>query len=316
MRRLRHCVAHPLIGRYTYILNLERVLIMEHKSVYKFFPYNPHDLDALSNEYLWFSKYSDFNDPFEDIYLKNVLNKELTSYDQEKAIAFYKELHKDQLPAHEVEKVILEFVVSGKLEDHYRDTMTQTFAYAQNLIRRHLEESRVCCFAQNSSTERAIENKLMWSHYADGLRGFCIKYNEQKLIDGIYKKMGTKVGICQMQYRELSKLNFDELIFSTASQANKSEEHDVIQFGEIVNTKSKDWAYENEFRLIFPKENSVSIDSSSIEEVIIGGKMPEVKVNTLFSILKGNKNISCPIYKADICSDTFKIKKELVMKSI
>lgn len=61
----------------------------ESQSLFKFFRYAPHDLDALANNYLWFSKYVDFNDPFEDVFIENVLIHDCDDYDEITAISFF-----------------------------------------------------------------------------------------------------------------------------------------------------------------------------------------------------------------------------------
>ncbi|WCP68501.1 DUF2971 domain-containing protein [Vibrio tubiashii] len=288
----------------------------DNESLYKFFPYNPHDLDALSNNYLWFSEYSAFNDPFEDVYLENVLNRELGPYDEVKAIKLYKEMHRGQRPNHQIEEVLFELKVRGELEEQYNQTIRRTFEFAKSIISEHLTESRVCCFAKNHEHKQALENRLMWSHYADGLRGFCIEYDGDQLINGIYRIMGEKVGLCPMNYNTLKRQDFEELIFNTAKRLNGNSEEQGLLFGSLILTKSLEWEYENEFRLIYPKENEVSIDSNSIKSITVGAKMSQRKLNTLISILKGNSNISCPIYVAKIDPVSFEIQRELLCKEI
>lgn len=103
-------------------------MINEH-SIYKFFPYNPHDLDALANNYLWFSHYSNFNDPFEDLFIENALDIEINKYEEKRAIEFYKQIHKGKVPAEQVEAGILDLCIRGKLEENYKSTMTTTIEY-------------------------------------------------------------------------------------------------------------------------------------------------------------------------------------------
>lgn len=285
-------------------------------SIYKFFPYNPHDLDALSSNYLWFSEYSQFNDPFEDVYLENVLNSELGDYNEVEVIEFYKELHKGSLPDHKIEKVILEHRLNNTLETHYNTTIKQLLLFSKKKIKEHISESRVCCFSIDTESSQATKSRLMWSHYSDGLRGYCVEYSGPDLIDGIFEQTGQKVGICPMKYITLEKINFKSMIYNTAKDIHTSKDNQIQQFGSIVNTKSEEWAYENELRLLFPLQNYVPINPTAITKVIVGSKMPKTKLNTLLSILRGNEGVTCPVYQAFINHDTFEIETRLLFESI
>jgi hypothetical protein len=282
------------------------------ESVFKFFPYNLHDLDALANNYLWFSSYQDFNDPFEDVFIDNALNVDIegnditniiqNQYSKNKAIQFFKKIHSDQ-PSYKVEKVILDLFLEGKLEQEYIKLMSKTLQYTQNKFREHTKEMRVCCFAQDRSDKLAIENKLMWSHYGNGLRGFCVEYDREKFIEGIYKNLNEKVAYTSIEYTELKKYNIEELLLNSVDNENVSG--DNIGIGNLVTMKSLEWKYENEFRLMVKNKSLVSIPSESIRSIIFGEKMDKFKKQTLLSVIRGNKRIECKVKQAIVNAKTF-----------
>ncbi|HHQ4482746.1 TPA: hypothetical protein ACSP1H_003268 [Aeromonas veronii] len=131
--------------------------------IYKFFPYNPHDLDALANNYLWFSNYKDFNDPFEDVFIENVLNVDIDSYNQTKAIEFYKMLHKEHLPQYKIEEALLQLKINNQLESHYINTIYSTLSFAKKRLSDLVKNSRMTCFAKDNieKNKLAIKNRLM-----------------------------------------------------------------------------------------------------------------------------------------------------------
>ncbi|MCF2659847.1 DUF2971 domain-containing protein [Parabacteroides distasonis] len=131
----------------------------------------------------------------------------------------------------------------------------------------------------NGETEEALENLLMWSHYADEHRGYCIKYKLSKhfikqdendsfehmfLKPIIYRKDEEKVDISGM-----TSINTD-LAFAT---------------------KHESWKYEKEVRLIVfnpNKEESfygIPLDKDScIEAIYFGCKCSRNTKNTIMKL--------------------------------
>lgn len=126
-----------------------------------------------------------------------------------------------------------------------------------------------------------VKNTLMWSHYADEHRGFCILY------DFSDKFINSKEGETPRNY--FMKVDYiDENV-----DVNKSEMS--VQKG--FATKSIDWKYENEVRLI-------SYDGSSEEDFTYINLDEKSKIKAIFFGLRCDE-------------DTIKtIKKLLVDKSI
>jgi len=276
----------------------------------KFFPYNSHDLDALANNYLWFSKYSDFNDPFEDVFINNALSNSVSPFDECKAIEFYKIAHANLVPIHELENALLEQKLDGTFEQKYKEMMGLTFEGALSDLNAFVEQSKATCFARDNEHSQAIKNKLMWSHYANGLRGFCVEYDREELIVGISDRIGEQIGLAPMKYGQLKRFSFEDLMMNTARTVSQGEEHFGV--GSLVSFKSSEWEYENEYRLITTGDNCVPIPSSSIRSVTVGSKMPKSRYNTLLSILNGNSEICCDVYEAYIDLETFDLERRLL----
>ncbi|WP_455288243.1 DUF2971 domain-containing protein [Vibrio parahaemolyticus] len=279
-------------------------------NLFKFFPCNSHDLDALANNYLWFSNYSNFNDPFEDVFINNAFYADFPEYDEVKAIKFFKRLLSEQIPPHDLEALLLEMKLDGTFQQKYRELVQETFDGTVDGLKSFVSKSKATCFARDSDNNKALQNKLMWSHYADGLRGFCVEYNHQELVDGISERSGNRIILCPMKYGQLKRYSFEELVHNTAKSMNLPGDHFGI--GSLVSMKSSEWEYENEYRLITDGDNCVYIPSSSIKSITIGSKMPESKRNTLLSILKGNQELTCDIYEAYIDLESFGLKHRLL----
>lgn len=282
------------------------------ENLFKFFPYKDHDLDALANNYLWFSSYSDFNDPFEDIFINNVFNDNpiTEQFDAKKAINFLKLGYANKMSPHEAEKTILDMVINKKLESTYNNLMQKLYETEYSTLKEYIKKAKASCFVRNNANSVAIKNKLMWSHYANGLRGFCVEYHYNTLIKGISERLGKSIDTCPITYGNLKRYSFDEIMQNTAKHVRLNEQN--ISFGTLVSLKSLEWQYENEYRLITDGDNCVEIPSSSIVSITLGEKMPHKKKKTLLSILAGNEEINCKVYEAYIDLSTFNLEQRFL----
>ena len=84
-------------------------------SIYKFCGYRDFDLDALAGSYLWFSKVSDFNDPFEGLYLEQMKFRTADNLSDKEAVLLFKSsiLHKG-FSEEEVNEKAIEFAIKTK----------------------------------------------------------------------------------------------------------------------------------------------------------------------------------------------------------
>ncbi|MBS7565309.1 DUF2971 domain-containing protein [Mucilaginibacter sp. Bleaf8] len=101
------------------------------------------------------------------------------------------------------------------------------------------------------------DNLLMWAHYANCHKGFCIGLDTEML----YQAIGGTLG---------------PVIYDDVFPFIPLFEGDVPALIRHMNTKSKHWGYEDEYRLT--KANSANkawtIPKEAIKEVIIGCNMP------------------------------------------
>lgn len=134
---------------------------------------------------------------------------------------------------------------------------------------------RVRSFVKDMPTNKAYKNVLMWSHYANEHRGFCIKYRIAK--DFIKK---TSLSMC-----------FRPIIYSKKSE-KKNIDVRTIDTDLAFCTKQSMWKYENEVRLIayMPESNShfSSIpmgDLCKIEAIYFGIRFNDNSIKTIKNIL-------------------------------
>ncbi|EGQ8609177.1 DUF2971 domain-containing protein [Vibrio parahaemolyticus] len=309
--------------RYAYLSKLSISLILScsvqiminQNSIYKFFPYNPHDLDTLANNYLWFSRFSDFNDPFEDVFIDNVLDTEIPPYNESEAIELLKLANQGSASPIQIEQSLTQLALQGELRAKYEYMLSSTIDHAKSIFADYVENSRLCCFAKDDieAEAPALQNKLMWSHYGNGMRGYCIEFDRSALIKSIHDSIGDLVGYTDMLYGNLVKQSHHSILHQTV--LGMFGKKSGIGIGDLVTTKSSEWAYEKEFRLQVENVNMVQFDPKCILSVTVGFKMPESKFTTLQSVLRGNTGIDCPIFRASINAKTFGIERVQIGKT-
>ena len=155
---------------------------------------------------------------------------------------------------------------------------------------------RVKSFVKDTLAKKAYKNILMWSHYANEHRGFCIKY---RFTDDFTKKSSLSMFFRPILYTKRGKrINIDIRTIDT----------DLA-----FCTKQSMWKYENEVRLIayMPESNthfsSIPMgDSCKIEAIYFGVRFNDNNIKTIKNIFK-DTNIN--FYKMDYnIDDVFNLK--------
>lgn len=135
------------------------------------------------------------------------------------------------------------------------------------------------------------DNLLMWSHYANCHTGFCVGFNSIKLFNLILGALGPVMYDNVMPNVPL----FDKLGIEGVTR--------------LLNTKSCDWAYEEEYRIIksFAANTAFTFeDETIVEKVVLGLKMPEEAKNEIVDLLR-SKFPETKIYEATKDLEQFKL---------
>ena len=134
-----------------------------------------------------------------------------------------------------VKHLILETNPNAKQEDieHWLANQTQNEAEGlakenTELYRSHLEKYRICSFCATAT------NPLVWSHYADSHKGFCLVFDADNEIFG---------GALKVHYQE------DYPILDVTEQ----DDIEILRHSALV--KYTDWKYEQEYRLVSMEPN-------------------------------------------------------------
>lgn len=274
--------------------------------IYKFRSVNTNNLTALSSCHLWFSSLPDFNDPFEGEY---AINETLSSEDE----AFL------------IEKVTLISQGVDPDSNNYYNTLERLdvdpesdtlmtdlgIAFAKDDIHnllKILHNSKCISFSAKTNQHDPLYENLLWAHYADGLRGYCLVFDYKKLSEYFYHSIKEAIRPIQVSYQKKPKELLISNFIRSKSFHNDTDISYIQTLTETMATKSSSWSYENELRYISLKgQNVYTYPPECLKSIIIGEKMSEDQIKLLKKVaLSVHPNIS--IKYATIEKNTYTIK--------
>ncbi|MFZ0596793.1 MAG: DUF2971 domain-containing protein [Flavobacterium sp.] len=127
------------------------------------------------------------------------------------------------------------------------------------------------------SLSKSYEDKLLWAHYANSHRGFCIEYDLDKLVDSYIHESKSHFPV-------LYNLKPSELDFTDISQAS-TDSGSLLQ--KIFACKSKEWEYEKEYRIVTNDFGIQNYDFDAVKSIYFGLKMPDYQKKEMMDRLSG-----------------------------
>lgn len=260
--------------------------------IYKFCPPNLYSLENLRSQALYCRHYSEFNDPFE--FWSKIMNG-VPSRLQEARFAAAMQTWG--------------FTVDSG-EDH--EEYFLSLEYSQPPFKTLFDYTRIACFGKENN------DLLMWSHYAEGLRGFCIGFDEQELLQSLEDVYLTDVkylqeppvvdafvyavALDQYEYnmsaiegRERNEAYFGkDPITDEQYKAVADESFEVMTniWRRAFAVKPTEWKYEKECRLLFRTGNEdirpilQHYPISAVRKIILGERIESEYQKQLLEITK------------------------------
>ena len=220
--------------------------------LYKYQPYTTWSLDNLKDRRLWFSKPSEFNDPFDCAIDLDIAEMS----EDEWRIVYEKKVPSD-----------LKYLNNGAPNELVKENFLLAI---RNLLNEQKEKmlnnKGVACFAER------VDNLLLWSHYADKHRGFCLEFDTE------YEPFRLSSKIFPVKYSDKTPIfNPFGILFDKDSK----------QFIKAIRTKSCHWAYEEEWRIFHKKGNhEYGIEPEALTGVYFGSMMPYAHKEIISLILR------------------------------
>ena len=224
-----------------------------------------HHRRMLTDNAVWFSSARGFNDPFD---CRIPLNPGPIS--DEKA--------KERIEVHMREDNPT--VSRGEIEIEIKRLMAirpwRNPANLKRVIDMHQESKFAQGFFTVSSTRTSI---LMWSHYSDAHKGFCVGFDTVKMrsfFRALFDGDGTLVDLLKVDYQD----EYPDISFYGVDE--------LEAFYKPLVTKSSKWKYEEEFRFhLMDKANiQFALDNGIIVEVIFGCEMQEGHKSEIKDVLR------------------------------
>lgn len=178
---------------------------------------------------------------------KNVLGKDFFQ-----KLEFLQMVEKNKF---EVWEGLGDFNIYNILYEYGIDKLKQNILCKYNLYLKKLIKVRnrygIACF----STIPPTQNVVLWAHYADNYKGFCVEYRLGLGLEEDRIATYLREHIYKVKYTDKFKgFNVKKLLNIPVNKIEKNKEvHKYIK--EILTIKQKQWAYEDEYRLIIDLED-------------------------------------------------------------
>lgn len=184
--------------------------------LYKYQPFNIHSIENLINRHIWFSSPQKLNDPLDGQNIFRIIEP-----DENKWVKIFKNFESKKYPKFQS---LFEYINTNEPEKSAEmKDMIRILAY-EDIYLSINERKCIACFSKTNN------RYLMWSHYADGHRGFCLEFKS-------------------------NRFPFNEAIDVTYVNNYIWFDLEEILTGEIIiekylSEKTEIWIYEEEKRLI------------------------------------------------------------------
>lgn len=141
-------------------------------------------------------------------------------------------------------------------------------------IIQELREYGVCSFSIKQAEESFPSNELLWAHYGNSHKGFCIEF-DLDLLNENCASHSDLIDIIQINYN------------NERPEILKKEKDSIVR-QKIFGSKSIPWQYENEIRLVFKSPGIKQVMRESIKTVYFGLNISLIDRDDIVRKLKGS----------------------------
>lgn len=262
---------------------------------FKFRAGNANDLDALFDSYVWFAGLSALNDPYEGF--AALSNENIDDDFREKYLAavYSKEPKKEISPEKEASKVRKE--CQGESFSEYVDTKTAQII--NSYYEEHKNDFKIFSLSLAKDQHEfpaPLNNMLMWSHYANGFKGFCIEFDFEKLKESIETNMECELGTSQVAYATDGKLPIVNMKTFMQSTIDESEDSS-FEIIDAFTKKEQSWGYENEVRFLSTSAGKHEYSPDAINAIYVSENAPNWLRQSIMTFALANSNLKLYLVK-------------------
>ncbi len=250
-------------------------------NLYAFYSSEDFRLKTVENSELWFSyphKFNDLHDCKIENFLYNDLGDQTWGADAEKdsgyplkdLVPLFKALYEGGINARNTGYLI------NPIWKHIENWCDEKIT-GQELYNKVIENSRsigVRCFAES------FDNPLMWAHYAEANKGYCVEY----------AKRGNGKHITTFPVQYVNSIGFGHNLSTLLFDPART-------YFSLMNTKHSNWAYEKETRYTLHKENYSTVISTH-EGFSVSLKSLDLKTKAIYVGVNATEAMKCELKKA------------------
>ena len=259
----------------------------------RFFDTSGYHLKVLEEAQLWFTSAREFNDPFD-----SSLSYQFDDKPQGIQEKWAQDFLKREFP--HLNRQQRNSLARQRLREINKDS-EHIEQFRQNSVEKNYNKFGIC------SLTPAKDDLLMWAHYSDNHRGFCVGIDTSRLLE-LQLSLATEGPLLSLQKviysDEIPMINFFE------SMISDHRDQDTLT---LLCTKSTHWSYEQEFRLIYwdTVNTALTIGHDAIVEVVLGCRIRDEDKEKILSILE-EKQCSAVVYKAEKHNSVFGLHLERI----
>lgn len=131
----------------------------------------------------------------------------------------------------------------------------EVFGMAKDsIINRVLAKYQLICFTSDNRTRRGFSIDSLWGHYAQKGNGVCLVFDKRKIKEQLKNQFGKKSKFAKINYVS----NHVGTVFTDGYTEDEVNKYVKGNLTNIFFTKSNDWKYENEIRIIKTKTSDTN----------------------------------------------------------
>jgi len=257
-------------------------------NIYKFRDWeNDYHKKVIDEQLFFCSSISNFNDPFDSTipidYAGLTPEEKIEAVENHVTNNYPEVLGPERLKL--IEKVFQESAIDNpeELKKNHEEVV----------ILKIENEIGILSFAGNR------EHILMWSHYANSHKGFCVGFNKEELKKSIRPLLKTEGKLLKLYDVEYQK---------SYPKINPLKITPEEYFSLPLTIKSNVWGYENEVRLIFKDgaNETLKIEKELFQDITLGCRMSEDHQKEILEIVNSEFD-GLPVYNAKLSDDEFSL---------
>lgn len=250
--------------------------------IYKFQTFDQYSLRNLKNAQIYFNRPVDFNDPFDC-----AIGRESVSHTKQDLLSLLNSYIKEgRFPG------LFEYKDISEVPPQVLEMISRNIgAVAKQFQEHYLYNIGCCCFSESN------DHILMWSHYANGHRGFCLEF------DTSYTPF--RENLFKVTYSsEYPKWKIASIAASTENGFRKDDIRHLLH-------KYETWKYEKEWRIFHNEARKLfGYDVEALKAVHFGLSASFTDIEIACLILLG-QNPNIKFYRASRHEKPYKVKFDL-----